>query len=207
MHKPYASRAPPSRVARGGAGTEARDDAGETGRGLGAGDGRGRAGRGPPRGRLRGGRRAPAERRGGAPPGGRPRRAAGARPAAPLSTPVGPASAARASFSGTGPITFATGKLDTGYLPGLVSQWNAAHPRQRVTVIYLPDDSDQQHAQLVANLQAKSSVYDVMSLDVVWTAEFAASGWITPVSSRGVPLGDFLRPAVETATYEGKLVG
>jgi len=111
----------------------------------------------------------------------------------------------QASISGTGPITFATGKLDTGYLPGLVRQWNAAHPRQRVTVIYLPDDSDEQHAQLAANLQARSSVYDVMSLDVVWTAEFAANGWISPVSPRNVPLGDFLRPAVETATYDGKL--
>jgi multiple sugar transport system substrate-binding protein len=118
----------------------------------------------------------------------------------------GPAAGAtRASISGTGPITFATGKLDTGYLGGLVRQWNAAHPRQRVTVIYLPDDSDEQHAQLAANLQARSSVYDVMSLDVVWTAEFAANGWISPVSPRRVPLGDFLRPAVETATYDGKL--
>jgi multiple sugar transport system substrate-binding protein len=125
--------------------------------------------------------------------------------AAGCSAPATAAAPARASISGRGPITFATGKLDTGYLPGLVRQWNSDHPGQRVTVIYLPDESDQQHAQLVANLQAKSSVYDVMSLDVVWTAEFAASGWITPVSSRGVPLGDFLRPAVETATYEGKL--
>ena len=115
------------------------------------------------------------------------------------------AGATQASISGTGPITFATGKLDTGYLPGLVRQWNAAHPRQRVTVIYLPDDSDEQHAQLAANLQARSSVYDVMSLDVVWTAEFAASGWISPVSSRNLPLSKFLRPAVETATYDGKL--
>ena len=116
-----------------------------------------------------------------------------------------PAGATRASISGTGPITFATGKLDTGYLAGLVAQWNAAHPRQRVTVIYLPDDSDEQHAQLAANLQARSSVYDVMSLDVVWTAEFAANGWISPVSPRRVPLASFLRPAVETATYDGKL--
>jgi multiple sugar transport system substrate-binding protein len=57
----------------------------------------------------------------------------------------------------------------------------------------------------VTNLQAHSSVYDVMSLDVIWTAEFASSGWITPISSRVVPLGQFLRPAVDTATYQGHL--
>jgi multiple sugar transport system substrate-binding protein len=107
--------------------------------------------------------------------------------------------------SGIGPITFATGKLDTGYLPHLVAEWNRAHPRQKVTVFYLPDESDEQHAQLVENLQAKSDVYDVMSLDVIWTPEFASNGWISPISQSLVPLSDFLRSAVDTATYKGKL--
>jgi multiple sugar transport system substrate-binding protein len=119
-----------------------------------------------------------------------------------------PDTSALTSVSGTGPITFATGKVDTAsYLPGLVAQWNAAHPRQRVTVIYLPDDSDEQHAQLAENLQAKSDIYDVMNLDVIWTAEFASNSWISPVSQTLVPLRDFLQPAVETATYAGKLYG
>jgi multiple sugar transport system substrate-binding protein len=109
------------------------------------------------------------------------------------------------SLSGVGPITFATGQVDTGYLPRLVAEWNAAHPRQHVTVIYLPDDADDQYAQLVANLQARSTVYDVMSLDVIWTAEFASSGWIIPLSRRLFPLPDFLPPAVATATYQGRL--
>ncbi|HZC42481.1 MAG TPA: hypothetical protein VE343_17510, partial [Streptosporangiaceae bacterium] len=64
-------------------------------------------------------------------------------------TAGGGAAATVASLSGIGPITFATGKLDTGsYLPALLTQWNAAHPRQRVTLIPLPDESDDQHAQM-----------------------------------------------------------
>jgi len=111
-----------------------------------------------------------------------------------------------ASLSGTGPITFATGKLDTGsYLPALIRQWNSAHPGQHVTVIPLPDESDDQLAQLVANLQTKSSLYDVMSLDVVWIAEFAANGWITPLNPKSFPLGGLLRPAVATTMYQGKM--
>ena len=110
------------------------------------------------------------------------------------------------SLSGIGPITFATGKLDTSnYLPALISEWNRAHRGQRVTLIQLPDDTDDQLAQLAANLQAKSDVYDVMNLDVIWTAEFASNGWIVPLSERLFPLGDFLRPAVETALYQGRL--
>ncbi len=129
--------------------------------------------------------------------------------AAALATACTPGAAATptvATLSGIGPITFATGKLDTGsYLPTLLREWNATHPRQRVTLIPLPDESDDQHAQLVANLQTRSSRYDVMSLDVIWTAEFAANGWIVPLNPRLFPLADFLRPAVATARYAGRL--
>lgn len=118
----------------------------------------------------------------------------------------GAGSASAASLSGIGPITFATGKLDiNSYLPGLISQWNAAHPRQRVTLIQLPDDADDQYAQLVANLQARSDAYDVMGLDVIWTAQFASNGWIAPLNPGQFPLGDFLAPAVDTARYQGRL--
>jgi multiple sugar transport system substrate-binding protein len=120
---------------------------------------------------------------------------------------AGTAGTARpASLSGIGPITFATGKLDiSSYLPPLIAEWNAAHPRQRVTLIQLPDDADDQYAQLVSNLQAKSDVYDVMSLDVIWTADFAANGWILPLSPAQFPLGEFLPPATDTAMYRGRL--
>lgn len=110
------------------------------------------------------------------------------------------------SPSGIGPITFATGKLDTsGWLPGLIQDWNTAHPRQHVTAIYLPNDANDQLGQLVANLQTKSSVYDVMNLDVIWTAEFAANGWIVPLNPQSFPLTDMLAPAVATARYGGHL--
>jgi multiple sugar transport system substrate-binding protein len=120
-----------------------------------------------------------------------------------LISPAGATSTA--AIAGNGPITFATGQVDTGYLQPLIGQWNAAHPAQKVTPLYLPDDADDQYAQLITNLQAHSSVYDVMSLDVIWTAEFASSGWITPLSTQAVPVGQFLRPAVDTATYQGHL--
>lgn len=115
-------------------------------------------------------------------------------------------SGSASSLNGIGPITFAIGKLGTGsYLPGLIDEWNRDNPRQRVTLIQLPDDEDEQLAQLVANLQARSDVYDVMGLDVIWTAEFASNGWIIPLRQKLFPLGDFLRPAVDTAIYQRTL--
>jgi multiple sugar transport system substrate-binding protein len=115
------------------------------------------------------------------------------------------ASASVASLSGIGPITFATGKLDiSSYLPRLIAEWNAAHPQQKVTLIQLPDDADDQYAQLVTNLQARSDAYDVMNLDVIWTAQFASNGWVVPLNPGQFPLGDFLAPAVDTARYQGR---
>ena len=53
-------------------------------------------------------------------------------------SPAGATSSASA-ISGTGPITFATGEVDTGYVQPLIARWNASHPTQKVTPIYLPD--------------------------------------------------------------------
>src|SRR5579875_1276344 len=60
-----------------------------------------------------------------------------ARAAAAAAAAAAAPAATVASLSGIGPITFATGKVDTAYLPALLAQWNAAHPRQRVTLIQL----------------------------------------------------------------------
>ena len=124
-----------------------------------------------------------------------------------------PASGAASSASGgsssltngIGPITFAIGSDDISWLTPVLNAWNASHPGQRVTPLYLPEAANDQLAQLVANLQAKSDAYDVIDLDVVWTAEFASAGWIIPLPAGKFPLADFLPPAVATAEYQGRL--
>ncbi len=110
------------------------------------------------------------------------------------------------STDGLGPITFAIGSDDITWLKPVLAKWNVAHPGQPVSAIYLPEAANGQLDQLVANLQAKSSVYDVIDLDVVWTARFAANGWIIPLSQAEFPRWrDFLEPAVDTAMYQGRL--
>lgn len=105
----------------------------------------------------------------------------------------------------TGPITFATGRDTTAYLQPLLDRWNQAHPAEKVTLIELPEAADEQRAQMVANLQARSTRYDVLGLDVVWTAEFAENGWIIPLERGSFPLDKFLPPVVKTAIYKDKL--
>jgi multiple sugar transport system substrate-binding protein len=109
------------------------------------------------------------------------------------------------STDGIGPITFAIGQDNSGWLQGVITGWNKQNPNQKVTLLLLPEASNDQLAQLVANLQAKSDEYDVIDMDVIWTAEFASNGWIIPLPENQFPLGDFLKPAVDTAMYQGRL--
>ena len=106
---------------------------------------------------------------------------------------------------GIGPITFAIGKDNSGWAQGVITEWNKRYPNQKVTLLRLPEASNDQLAQLVANLQAKSDEYDVIDMDVIWTAEFASNGWIIPLPESQFPLGEFLKPAVDTAMYQGRL--
>jgi multiple sugar transport system substrate-binding protein len=116
-----------------------------------------------------------------------------------------PAGGSAPLTDGIGPITFAIGSDDISWLTPVIAEWNSSHPGQRVTPLYLPEAANDQLAQLVANLQAKSDAYDVIDLDVVWTAEFASAGWIIPLPDGKFPLREFLAPAVATAMYQGRL--
>jgi trehalose/maltose transport system substrate-binding protein len=109
------------------------------------------------------------------------------------------------STNGIGPITLAIGKDNPGWLQSVIAGWNERYPSQKVTLLLLPEASNDQLAQLVANLQAKSDEYDVIDMDVIWTAEFASNGWIIPLPESQFPLKAFLKPAVDTAMYQGRL--
>jgi len=106
---------------------------------------------------------------------------------------------------GTGPITFVAGKDTSGKYPAVIKKWNDAHPDQQVKLLELPEAADAQRSAFVTNLQAKSDTYDVMGIDVVWTAEFAKSGWLLALDESQFPLDQMLKPAVDTGRFEGKL--
>ena len=69
-----------------------------------------------------------------------------------------PAGGAAPSADGIGPITFAIGKDNSGWLQGVITGWNTDHPGQKVTLLLLPEAANDQLAQLVANLQAQGTV-------------------------------------------------
>jgi multiple sugar transport system substrate-binding protein len=117
----------------------------------------------------------------------------------------GPDEGGGGDAQGTGPITFVAGKDTSGKYPKVIEKWNAAHPNEKVSMIELPEAADAQRSGFVTNLQAKSDKYDVLGIDVVWTAEFAKSGWLVELDQSQFQLAQMLKPAVDTGMFEGKL--
>ncbi|MFJ8085903.1 ABC transporter substrate-binding protein [Streptomyces sp. NPDC096205] len=114
--------------------------------------------------------------------------------------------AREAGTGGRGPLTLATAGDLTGYLGPLLEGWNRDHPGERITLVELPDSTDESRAQMVTDLSgAGRGRFDVLNIDVNWTSEFAAAGWIRPLERDRFPLGTFLPPVVDTATYDGRL--
>jgi multiple sugar transport system substrate-binding protein len=117
----------------------------------------------------------------------------------------GPEEGGGGGAQGTGSFTFVVGKDTSGWTKKLLADWNAAHPDQKASLLELPEAADAQRSAFVTNLQAKSDRYDVLGIDVIWTGEFAKSGWLLELDQAQFPLDKELKPAVDTAMFEGKL--
>ncbi|MGN2635230.1 ABC transporter substrate-binding protein [Nocardia takedensis] len=112
------------------------------------------------------------------------------------------------NLEGRGPITYVEGKdtTETGAVKQLIERWNASHPDEQVTFKEQSNDASQQYDDLVEHMSSKQSGYDVVALDVPWTAEFAAKGWIQPLKdSFALDTSTLLSPTVASATYNNTL--
>lgn len=83
----------------------------------------------------------------------------------------------------------------------------ASGDRYRVDLVPLPSDADQQREQLVRRLAARDADIDLVGMDVIWTAEFAAAGWIMPWEGEAAhhARAGRLASAVEGASWSGRL--
>lgn len=109
------------------------------------------------------------------------------------------------ALAGKGPFTYVAGKDNSGFLPKQVAAWNSAHPTEKCTFVQLSSSADSQRQSMVQNALAHSTTYGVLSVDVVWTAEFAANGYILQLDPSAFALTNRLPATVTTAQYFGKL--
>ena len=83
----------------------------------------------------------------------------------------------------------------------------ASQGHYRIELAALPADADQQREQLVRRLAAHDPDIDLIGMDVIWTAEFAAAGWVLPWQgeiAQAVRAGR-LESAIESASYQRML--
>ncbi|MDF3053253.1 MAG: Maltose/maltodextrin transporter, permease protein MalF [Geminicoccaceae bacterium] len=88
-----------------------------------------------------------------------------------------------ASVPGAAVITFPISALgaEGQVLVRQLSRFMAENPGIKVVQRVTPDAADQKHQLYVQWLNAGASDPDVLQLDVIWTPEFAAAGWILPL--------------------------
>ncbi len=85
-----------------------------------------------------------------------------------------------------------------------VARFQSQHPALRVDVRATPDAADQRHQLYVQWLNGHATEPDVLQLDVVWTAEFAAAGWIADLSHHHPEDDAFFAPAVAATRWQGR---
>jgi multiple sugar transport system substrate-binding protein len=104
-----------------------------------------------------------------------------------------------------GDIAWCIGKDTSGAYGETIDLFKKANPNVNVKLVELPESADEQRAQLVQRLRAESDECDVLGMDVIWTAEFAAQDWLKDTSSIIEKHRDeFIPSTLETAEYEDK---
>ncbi|HEX5435891.1 MAG TPA: ABC transporter substrate-binding protein [Gemmatimonadaceae bacterium] len=86
-----------------------------------------------------------------------------------------------------------------------IARFMSLHPDIVVKVQSSPDDATKRHQLFVQWLNAHVGDPDVLELDVIWTPEFAAAGWILPLDRFAPHPSDFFPAAITANTWDGHL--
>ena len=71
-------------------------------------------------------------------------------------------------FTGEGPINWVQGKdFSGGMVQKRLDEWNKKYPKEKVTLIELSAEADQQRQSLINAAQTNSAAHDVIGLDLV----------------------------------------
>lgn len=102
-----------------------------------------------------------------------------------------------------GDVTWCIGRDTTGAFSTVVENFNQENPNANVELLELPESADEQRRLQIQRLRAESPECDVLGIDVIWTAEYAAQGWLYNVSDAVQERSDvFIPSTLETAQFE-----
>ncbi len=104
----------------------------------------------------------------------------------------------------SGSLVFAFGADDL--LPSLFKQFEE-EKGIKVNYQVQPADTGQYFDKLRTEFQAGTGAIDILAGDVIWPAQFAASGYITDLTDKFTNPDDYLGGPIAANTYQGKLYG
>ena len=107
-------------------------------------------------------------------------------------------------------LVWAIGAIEAGpdgAASGIAAMWNDRHPEgPKVRVEALPESADDQRQLMAVELNAGLTGLDILSLDVIWTGEFAKAGWLVDLQSVRSEIEQASLPGpFQSATWGGKL--
>jgi multiple sugar transport system substrate-binding protein len=113
----------------------------------------------------------------------------------------------RADESGRTVITISSSVVGTDgpLLKRQIDRFMAQHPDIDVRFHRVSDDATQRHQLFVQWLNARAGDPDVLELDVIWTSEFAAAGWLLPIKDPSIDTTAFFRGTMEACRWGGEL--
>jgi multiple sugar transport system substrate-binding protein len=86
----------------------------------------------------------------------------------------------------------------------LVADFNRDHPQLQVEVVRGPLDTEAMSDLAIGGLLLGDTPYDLLMMDVSWTAKYAAAGWLVPLEGL---LGDDALEAMVPGAREGNAFG
>ena len=89
----------------------------------------------------------------------------------------------------------------------IVQRFARDHPGARVELIEGPESTDLREDLYTTSLLARDPTFDLIYMDVTWTAKFAAAGWLRPLDDMVSPAEceAFLPAALAAGRYRGRL--
>src|SRR5512146_2216126 len=90
-------------------------------------------------------------------------------------------------------------------IEGITSEFKAKNPNIDIQTEYVTYEA--LHDKIVTAAASKAGTYDVILIDCIWPAEFAAAGFVKDVSDLVTPdmLKDIWPGAIQAVTYQNKL--
>lgn len=105
-------------------------------------------------------------------------------------------------------INWATQADTTAATQDLIKAFNDSQSKYEVKWVQMTNDSGQMRDQLLTSLSAKSSEYDVISMDVVWAGEFAGAGYLSTIdksmTAAKMKKADYNSGSMAAGNYAGK---